>query len=109
LRLLTRARQAFERAGIEVPAQSTPRQLAERLKQQADARMQRPALQAWLLRLEALRYAEDAPTSLDGPVTGTALAGRKMGVKNVRRSLRFRQQIATLKRELSSLLPLRTT
>ena len=107
LRLLTRARQAFERAGIEVPAQSTPRQLAERLKQQSDARLQRPALQAWLLRLEALRYSPDAPTAHEGLLAGSAETGRKTGAKNVRRNPRFRQQIATLKRELTSLLPLR--
>ena len=108
LRLLAHVRQAFERAGIEVPAQSTPRQLAQRLKVQADARLQRPALQAWLLRLEALRYSPDAPVTHDGQVAGSAQTGRKIGAKNLPQGRRFRQQIATLKRELTSLLPLRT-
>lgn len=105
LRLLARARQAFERAGLQVPPQSTPRQLAESLKQQSDARGQRPALQAWLLRLEALRYSPDAPTAHDRPVASKARTSRNIGAKNVQQRLRFRQQIATLNRELKSLLP----
>ena len=107
LRLLARARQALERAGIQVPPQSTPRQLAERLKLQADAPLQRPDLQAWLLRLEALRYSPDAPTPHDSLVAGSGQTGWKRGAKNTQQRLRFRQQIATLKRELTSLLPLR--
>jgi transglutaminase-like putative cysteine protease len=89
LRLLCRARNAFTQAGMAVPPQSTPRQLIHLLKQQPDARRQRPAMQTWLLRLEAIRYAAEAPASASH-----------------RRHLK--QQIATLKRELKSQLPLRT-
>ena len=88
LSLLVRVRHAFVDAGMAVPPQSTARQLVQLLQQQTDARQQRPAVQAWLLRLEALRYAADAP-----PAT--------------HRHTRSKRQIATLKRELKGLLPLR--
>lgn len=88
LTLLDRARKAFVQVGMTVPAQSTPRQLVQLLRQQADVRLQRPAMQAWLLRLEALRYAANAPAAA-----------------HHRRNLK--RQIATLKRDLKCLLPLR--
>jgi hypothetical protein len=78
LRLLGRARQRLQQAGIMVPAQCTPRQLADLLDNNAHANT--PAWQAWLLRLEALRYSA-APS-------GTRA---------------FKLGLATLQRELSKL------
>ncbi len=95
LHLLSHVRRGFERSGMPVPPQSTPRQLVQLLQLQADARMQRPAMQAWLLQLEALRYAPGALTNSSTGVTGFYRAS-------------FKRQIATLTRELKSLLPLRT-
>ena len=87
LRLLARARKALGRAGMAVPPQCTPRQLAQLLQQQADKDLQRPALQAWLLRLEALRYA---------PQTPQPRLGRRAS---------FQRHLATLQSELKRLLP----
>ncbi|MDD5031230.1 MAG: DUF3488 and transglutaminase-like domain-containing protein, partial [Rhodoferax sp.] len=57
LRLLARARQRLQQAGYRLPANSTPRQLAQLL----DASPPQPACRDWLLRLEALRYASATP------------------------------------------------
>lgn len=100
LHLLARARKAFTQAGMTVPLQSTPRQLVQVLKQQPDARRQRPAVQAWLLRLEAMRYAADA--------ADTAPGHGNIQSKNAHSRAGFRRQIATLNREFKRLLPLRT-
>jgi transglutaminase-like putative cysteine protease len=78
LRLLGRARQRLQQAGFMVPAQCTPRQLANLLANNAHANT--PALQAWLLRLEALRYSE-FPSGSRG----------------------FKQALATLQRDFSKL------
>jgi transglutaminase-like putative cysteine protease len=91
LRMLARARQKMTQAGLAVPAQSTPRQLVQLLKSQPDARQQRTSFQAWLLRLEAVRYAR--ADSIEA----------KSGIH----SASFKRQIATLEREFRSLLPLR--
>ncbi len=91
LRLLARARLKFTQAAMAVPPQSTPRQLVQMLQQQADARAQHPSWQAWLLRLEALRYAAKNP-----PPIGHL--GKRANI---------RQQIATLERDFKSLPPLR--
>uniref|UniRef100_UPI00313F1493 transglutaminase family protein n=1 Tax=Hydrogenophaga sp. OTU3427 TaxID=3043856 RepID=UPI00313F1493 len=56
LRLLVRARQRLARAGVAVPPQATPRQLAQHLPVSL-APMDNQALRDWLLRLEAQRYA----------------------------------------------------
>jgi transglutaminase-like putative cysteine protease len=85
LRLLGRARETIGRAGLPVPPQSTPRQLVQLLQHQTESRLQHPALQAWLLRLEALRYA---------PQTLAPGSGQTAG---------FKQQMATLQRELKRL------
>ena len=63
LRLLARARHRLARAGVAVPPQASPRQLAS-----AVAASQLPAelssqLQAWLLAMERLRYAPTAPAA----------------------------------------------
>ena len=77
LRLLLRARQRLQQAGLALAPNSPPRHMAEQLAQHFDAKD--PAIQAlhdWLLRLEAQRYAPpDAP----------------------------RQRLATLQRELNQL------
>ncbi len=54
LRLLQRARQRLQQAGIEVPASSPPRHMAAALQQRFGERT--AALHDWLLRLEAQRY-----------------------------------------------------
>lgn len=62
LRLLQHARRELLKAGMTLPAQSPPRQMAvaarQRFGEQADA------VAAWLLRLEAQRYARDPAASL---------------------------------------------
>ncbi len=86
LRLLQRALQKLEAAGITPPANSTPRQIAQHLRNHSKRSSPRtvPALEPWLdwlLRLETLRYAP--------PDHGHA--GH------------FRQQLATLHSELEHL------
>jgi len=86
LRLLSKARLKLTQAGLTVPAQSTPRQLHALLQQQADAQAQAIASwQAWLLQLEAVRYAAHAPTQ----------------------RATSRAQVATLARQFQHLAPLR--
>ena len=62
LRLLAKARKHLAKAGIDSTAASTPRQLVEllRVRGQAHERDQLAPLQAWLLQLEAQRYAAGA-------------------------------------------------
>lgn len=94
LRLLARARQQLAQAGLALPPQSTPRQLLQVLQQQTVAQLQRDkrlAWQAWLLQLEAVRYAADIPDAPDAPSQRT-----------VRHT-----QVATLAREFKYLEPLR--
>ncbi len=66
LRLLARARRKLVAAGIPVPPQAPPRELARQIKLHYEgaetARGQ--ALQDWLLRLEHLRYAPAASANL---------------------------------------------
>ncbi len=82
LRLLAQAQQRLQRAGLTASPNATPRQLAAQLQQQGSSHNPDAlALQDWLLRLEALRYAP--------PATNQAPA--------------FRQQLATLQRELRRL------
>ncbi len=67
LRLLGQARARLERAGIDVPEATPPRQMAAHLAERFGARAQNVQdVQAWLFKLEAQRYAR-AP--------GPALAG----------------------------------
>jgi transglutaminase-like putative cysteine protease len=61
LRLLGKARKRLAKAGIESSPASTPRQLAAKLK--ASSGSQHADLQAWLMQLEAQRYANSAPSS----------------------------------------------
>jgi len=80
LRLLAQARHRLQRAGYTPGANSTARELADLLERTSPAPMQASAQtdwRDWLLRLEALRYAG-----------GTA---------------HFRQQLATLRRQLRQL------
>jgi hypothetical protein len=100
-KLLTQARQAMVQAGIAVPAQSSPRQLAQALQSQSDARLQRPDLQRWLLQLEALRYAPQTGHPSGAPSSTHSSKSRQLGAQT-------RRRIATLQRELTRLLPLRT-
>ena len=60
LRLLGQARARLARCGLDLPASTPPRTMAE----QARARFGDEALAAahWLLRLEQLRYAPDSPS-----------------------------------------------
>ncbi len=66
LRLLARARRKLVAAGIQVPPQAPPRELARQIKLHYEgaetARGQ--ALHDWLLHLEHLRYAPAAPAKL---------------------------------------------
>lgn len=64
LHLLQRARKRLEKAGLAVPAVCPPRQLAKLARLQFGDAAQ--GVCDWLLRLEALRYAVDAPGSLAG-------------------------------------------
>jgi transglutaminase-like putative cysteine protease len=100
-KLLAQVRQALVHAGIAIPAQSSPRQLMLVLQSQADARLQRPDLQAWLLQLEALRYAPQA----DGLKHAEA---RRINAQSPPLAADAKRRIATLQRELTRLLPLRT-
>ncbi len=85
LRLLAQARHALLRAGLAVPTHSTPRQLLQLLQQHPLQVPDQPAWKAWLLQLEALRYAADAPAQRSA----------------------LRQQVATLARQFKHLAPLR--
>jgi transglutaminase-like putative cysteine protease len=100
-KLLTKAGQALLKAGIVVPAQSSPRQMMQALQSQSDARLQRPDLQRWLLQLEALRYAPQA----GGPKHADA---RRINAKSPPLAADAKRRMATLQRELTRLLPLRT-
>ena len=60
LRLLARAHQRLQRAGVLPQNHPTPRQLANWLVQQHHNNPDARALAHWLLRLEALRYAPAA-------------------------------------------------
>ena len=64
LRLLHRAQARLRKAGWTVDAQDTPRQLATRLQAPEASNTDTAALAAWLLRLEAWRYAPQAPATL---------------------------------------------
>ena len=73
LRLLARARRKLAAAGLPVPPQAPPRELARLVAQhfeQAD-RARGQALQDWLLQLEQLRYAPRSPAG--PPRTGGSL------------------------------------
>ena len=61
LRLLTKARRQLAKAGIHSSEANTPRQLAVLLK--AHSGSQHDALQAWLMQLEAQRYARSPPSA----------------------------------------------
>ena len=64
LRLLHRAQARLRKAGWTVDAHDTPRQLATRLQAPGTHNTDTAALAAWLLRLEAWRYAPQAPATL---------------------------------------------
>ena len=61
LRLLSQARRRLARAGLVVPGAATPRELAQRLALPGGEDAAREALRAWLLDLEAWRYAPADP------------------------------------------------
>ena len=61
LRLLAKARKQLAKAGIHSTAANTPRQLAALLK--AHGGSQHDELQAWLMQLEAQRYAKAASSA----------------------------------------------
>jgi transglutaminase-like putative cysteine protease len=64
LRLLARSRQRLTALGLEVGEHLPPRELAQRIReQQGDTPFARQ-LGAWLLRLEALRYAPRSPDTI---------------------------------------------
>jgi transglutaminase-like putative cysteine protease len=64
LRLLARARKELHKAGVEVPATTPPRRMAQVISQQFGPAAS-SALADWLLRLEALRYAPAGRASQD--------------------------------------------
>jgi hypothetical protein len=100
-KLLAQVRQAMRKAGITIPAQSSPRQLMQVLQSLPDVRLRRPDLQRWLLRLEALRYA--APSAHAGRVEAGVPSS-----KSHRSGADVKRQLATLQRDIQRLLPLRT-
>ncbi len=73
LRLLEQVRHRLRERGLPLPAQAPPRQLAQAVAAYWGAPSQ--ALQDWLLRLEALRYAPSA--SLAGPTPALAQLRRE--------------------------------
>jgi hypothetical protein len=75
--------------------------MMQALQSQSDARLQRPDLQRWLLQLEALRYAPQA----GGPKHADA---RRINAKSPPLAADAKRRMATLQRELTRLLPLRT-
>jgi transglutaminase-like putative cysteine protease len=79
LRLLSRARRKLAAAGVSVPPQAPPRELARLAVQHLGPGPRTQALQQWLLQLEQLRYA---------PAVSTAAT---------------RQRLATLRREFNHL------
>lgn len=100
-KLLTQARQALLKAGVAIPPQSSPRQLIHALQSQDNAHLQRPDLQHWLLQLEAVRYGPAAgPPHQDNAHLPTA--------KPLPSGADVKRQLATLRRDLKRLLPLRT-
>jgi transglutaminase-like putative cysteine protease len=60
LRLLHRATRKLQDAGLTIPANAAPRQLAALVQAVSPAIAQRDAIAQWLLRLEAWRYAPDS-------------------------------------------------
>lgn len=64
LRLLRRARQRLGRLGVASDERTPPRELARRVTVQLGDGPLTQAVAAWLLRLEAQRYARDSGTSL---------------------------------------------
>jgi hypothetical protein len=100
-KLLVQARQALVNAGIAVPAQSSPRQLAQALQSHPDAHLLRPDLQRWLLQLEDLRYAPQTGDLKRADTRWPIAKPPHLGADAKRR-------IATLQRDLTRLLPLRT-
>jgi hypothetical protein len=99
LRLLHAARHKLQKAGLELTAESTPRQLARALKTQitksgiAGATPPDPAratelerIHEWLLRLEAWRYAPGAGTP-------TAAANTLGTLRRQFRQIRWPQQL----------------
>ena len=64
MRLLHKAHSMLRKAGWTVEPQDTPRQLAVKLQAHGSGRPDTAAVAAWLLRLEAWRYAPQAPASL---------------------------------------------
>lgn len=64
LRLLRRARQRLGRLGVASDERTPPRELARRVTVQLGDGPLTQAVAAWLLRLEAQRYARDSGTTL---------------------------------------------
>jgi hypothetical protein len=79
LRLLSRARRKLAAAGVAVPAQAPPRELARLAGQHFGSGPRALGIQQWLLQMEQLRYA---------PVASKAAS---------------RQRLATLRREFNHL------
>jgi hypothetical protein len=71
------------------------------LQNQSDARLQRPDLQRWLMQLEALRYAPPAGDSQHAEA-------RRPNAKSPSSGADAKRRVATLQRDLTRLLPLRT-
>ena len=64
LRTLVRVRRRLTRLGVEVGEHATPRELARVASLQLGDDLFTQQLSAWLLRLEALRYAPQSPDTL---------------------------------------------
>ena len=100
-KMLTQVRQALLKSGVAIPPQSSPRQLIHALQSQADAHLQRPDLQHWLLQLEAVRYGPAAGPPHQNNAHLPTAKPRPSGAD-------VKRQMATLRRDLKRLLPLRT-
>jgi hypothetical protein len=99
LRLLHTAARKLQKAGLRVGPHTSPRQMADLLEamqakpsSSADAAQQLQAIQHWLLRLEAWRYAPTAPRAPTRP-SGSSGPGAKDA----------RPALGTLRRELRQL------
>ncbi len=95
LKLLAMATARLQKAGISIAANSPPRRLAQQLLAQRDPEQATTrALAAWLLRLEAQRYA---PTSQTPSQSQTSSESGKLTRLD-------RARLATLQREFNQLI-----
>jgi acyl-homoserine lactone acylase PvdQ len=76
LRLLARTRQKLAAAGVDLPPNAPPREMARAMREQLAAHAGSESLHDWLLRLEQWRYAPPAASS--GAVSAVVSARRRL-------------------------------